>query len=427
MEVIRLVNQLRKCEDDVFQVWLCRMRKAGYSDSPGMNRREFCKRFDSVMSALEEVYRSPQKTPFARPDGVPHIFAKEIIEELSPGKNGGLDLELFLVYFKTMISCIEDRIPGINLTSEQTTDAVLKLRKIADLTEMHAIADWKRYRTVESGTIKGPPAQTTSEKILGAIFMSVGDGILLVDEDYEIVKANQRSCEIYGLPQQNIIGTDIRSLAEDTGAELLTQYFEELIEGQRKSAEITCLYVDGKSFPATVTVTRSDFDGKRHWPIIVRDDTSRKALEMQLRQEKQQTEEMNMTLKTVMKSIEQDRKDFENRVAAKISTSLLPSLKKIEKAPEANVRKSYLALLEEQLVSLTTGFEKELDAGLLKLTRTEIEVCKLIQAGCSSKDICEAMSLSFDTIQTHRKNIRRKLALNGKKLNLHAFLMNRNL
>lgn len=267
--------------------------------------------------------------------------------------------------------------------------------------------------------------QATSEKILSAIFMSVGEGIMLVDEDFEIVKANRRACEIYGLPEQNLIGTDIRSLTEGSGVPVLAKYFDELIEGQRLSAEITSIYVDGKTFPATVTVTRSDFDGKKQWPIIIRDDTGQRTLEKQLRQEKQQTDDMNLTLKTVMKSIEQDRKDFESRVASKIKTSLLPSLKKIEKASEAGVRKSYLALLEEQLLSLTAGFERQLDAGLLKLTKTEIEVCRLIQAGCSSKDICDAMKLAFETVQTHRKNIRKKLDLSGKKLNLHAYLMNR--
>lgn len=267
--------------------------------------------------------------------------------------------------------------------------------------------------------------QTTSEKILSAIFMSVGEGIMLVDEDFEIVKANRRACEIYGLPEQNLIGTDIRSLTESSGVPVLAKYFDELIEGQRLSAEITSIYVDGRTFPATITVTRSDFGGKKQWPIIIRDDTGRRTLEKQLRQEKQQTDDMNLTLKTVMKSIEQDRKDFESRVASKIKTSLLPSLKKIERAPEAGVRKSYLALLEEQLLSLTAGFEMQLDAGLLKLTKTEIEVCRLIQAGCSSKDICDAMKLAFETVQTHRKNIRKKLDLSGKKLNLHAYLMNR--
>jgi PAS domain S-box-containing protein len=283
----------------------------------------------------------------------------------------------------------------------------------------------KQRVPLESRLTEGSLAKASSEKILSAIFMSVGEGILLVDEDLEIVKANRRAVEIYGVPEQNLVSMDIRLLTDSSGAQVLVKFFDELIEGQRLSAEIPGLYVDGKTFPATVTVTRSDFDGKRYWPIIVRDNTDQRTLEKQLRLEKQQTEDMNLTLKTVMKSIEQDRKDVENRVTSKIRTSLLPTLNKIDKASEAGVRKSYLALLKEQLLSLTAGFEGQLDAGLLRLTKTEIEVCRLIKAGCSSKDICDTMKLSFETIQTHRKNIRRKLDLSGKKLNLYAFLMNR--
>jgi PAS domain S-box-containing protein len=255
----------------------------------------------------------------------------------------------------------------------------------------------------------------------------VGEGILLVDQDLEIVKTNPRACEIYGLLEQNLIGTDIRMLTDESGAGTLTLFFEKLIEGQRLSAEITGLYVDGKTFPSTVTVTRSDLDRKRYWPILVQDDTEQKILEKQLRQEKQQTEEMNLTLKTVLKSIEQDKKDFENRVATKIRTSVLPGIHKISKSSNDNVSRSYLSLLEQQLLSLTKGFENELHGGLLKLTRTEIELCRLIQAGCSTKDICNTMRISHEIVQTHRKNIRKKLDLNGRKLNLHTFLMNRSL
>lgn len=330
---------------------------------------------------------------------------------------------LFLECFKVMAACIEDAVAAADLTAAERTAAIRRVRRAVGLAE--AAASKREGPGPEPGKMKEVLTAATSEKILGAVFMSVGEGILLVDEDFEIIRANQRACEIYGLLQQNLVGMDVRSLADLPGARALTKFFDELIEGQRASAEIVCMYVDGKDFPATVTVTRSDFDGKRYWPIIVRDDTDQKALEKQLRQEKQQTEEMNLTLKTVMKSIEQDRKDFESRIASKIKTSLLPSLKKIDGASEKGVRKSYLALLEEQLLSLTAGFEKQLDAGFLRLTRTEIEVCRLIQAGCSSKDICDAMKLSFETVQTHRKNIRRKLQLNGRKLNLHAYLMNR--
>jgi len=425
MDVNRLVNELKACEGDIFQDWLRQMHKTGYDNPRITNPEDFHKKFCGVLSALETCGREPRLPLFGGNADSRPFLVRNLVEDARLGQERGLDLDFFLGDFKAMISCIEDRISFLPLPQEQTTSLLLKLRRIADLTEMAVISGLNKSGAAGGAKNKRFSDQVTSEKILGAIFMSVGEGILLVDEDFEIVKANQHACEMYGMQQQNIVGTHIRSLTEETGADLLARYFEELIEGQRKTAEVTCLYVDGKTFPATVTVTRSDLDGKKYWSLVVRDDTNQKTMETQLREEKRQIEEMNLTLKTVMKSIEQDRKDFENRVAAKIRTSLLPGLRKIDEASEATVRKSYLAVFEEQLLSLTTGFEKELDAGLLKLTKTEIEVCRLVQAGCSSKDIGDAMSISFDTIQTHRKNIRRKLSLNGKKLNLHAFLTNR--
>lgn len=427
MDIHRLITELKTHEGDIFQDWLRQMHKAGYDNPRITSPEEFHKKFCGVLSALDACSREPRLPLFdANADSRPFLV-RNLVEDARLRQERGLDLDFFLGDFKAMISCIEDRISFLPLPQEQTTSLLLKIRRIADVTEMAVISGIKETGPAGGAQNKRYADQVTSEKILGAIFMSVGEGILLVDEDYEIVKANQHACEMYGMQQQNMIGTDIRYLTKDADAELLGRYFEELMEGQRKTAEVTCLYVDGMAFPATVTVTRSDLDGKKYWSLVVRDDTNQKAMETQLREEKRQIEEMNLTLKTVMKSIEQDRKDFENRVASKIRTSLLPGLRKIDEASEESVRKSYIAVFEEQLLSLTTGFEKELDAGLLKLTKTEFEVCRLVQAGCSSKDICDAMKISFDTIQTHRKNIRRKLSLNGKKLNLHAFLTNRSL
>lgn len=399
------------------------MRASGCLNSRITNREDFSRRFAGVIAALDACAREPQSSRSARSAQDCLCLAQPLIEEARFGQERGMDLAFFLGYFKTLISCIEKRMPGAVPDLPRLAEVMAKLRQVADSMELTVVAGWQADRP--DRTAKRALHSGTSDKLLGAIFMSVGEGILLVDEDFEIVRANQHACEIYGLQHENIVGADIRSLLEETGASLLVRYFSEIAEGQRRHAEVTCLYVDGKTFPATVTVTRSDLDGRMYWSLIVRDDTNQKAMEKQLRDEKQQIEEMNLTLKTVMKSIEQDRRDFENRVAAKIKTSLLPGLKKIDAASEASVRRSYLAILEEQLVSLTAGFEKELDPNLLKLSRTEIEVCRLIQAGCSGKDVCNAMKLSFDTVQTHRRNIRRKLGLSGEKLNLRVFLMNR--
>ena len=43
------------------------------------------------------------------------------------------------------------------------------------------------------------------------------------------------------------------------------------------------------------------------------------------------------------------------------------------------------------------------------ITLREQEILKLMAQGMSSKNIADALNLSFHTVQTHRKNILRKL------------------
>ncbi|SHJ85267.1 PAS domain S-box-containing protein [Malonomonas rubra DSM 5091] len=269
-------------------------------------------------------------------------------------------------------------------------------------------------------------ALANSEKMLDAVFQSVGKGILLIDSDREIVKANQQASEIYGIPLEVLIGTPFCSLIDHQGCMAMNDICQNLLDGQRQRVEVTSIYVDGKTFPTDIIISSMKLDGKQFWPVIVRDITEQRALEDGLRAEKLQSEEMNVTLRNVLKSIESDRQEAEQNLSHRIRSSLLPGLEKVRKEKNADVRSSYLNMLSEQLVSLTTGFEKELDGDLLKLSKTELKICRFIKSGLTGKEICEAMNLSFETIQTHRKNIRKKLGLSGKTVNLHTFLANRN-
>ena len=270
-------------------------------------------------------------------------------------------------------------------------------------------------------------ALSDSEKMLRTIFQSVGKGIVLLDQDWEIVRANQRASEIFGVPPEVLVGTNFCSLTDAAGCAALKDICDNLRDGQSESAEISSCYVDGYRFPCHLTVSR--IENRQHplWPLVIWDISSFKALEERLRQEKNQSEEMNLTLRNVLKTIETDRREFEQRLVTHIRTNILPALGKIETESIPEVRASFLDMLRGPLISMTTGFENAIDADLLKLSKTELRICRFLQAGCSSKEICEAMNLAFDTIQTHRKNIRRKLGLRGKDVNLHAYLANRHI
>lgn len=266
-----------------------------------------------------------------------------------------------------------------------------------------------------------------SEKILDTIFQSVGKGILLLDSDFEIFKANEMASEIYGIPTEVLVGTSFSLLTNDNGMLLMSETCKTLTEGEIRNIECQSCYVDGRNFPSMLTVASMSLQGQHFWPIIVWDISEQKQLETTLLHQKLQAEEMNVTLRNVLGTIESQRKEFEQNIRRKIQTSILPGVEKLKAEKNNHVRSSYLLILQEQLINLTTGFDNALDGDLLKLSKTELRICQYISAGLTGKEICDTMNLAFETIQTHRKNIRKKLGLRGKNVNLYTFLAERNL
>jgi len=58
----------------------------------------------------------------------------------------------------------------------------------------------------------------------------------------------------------------------------------------------------------------------------------------------------------------------------------------------------------------------------LRLTPREIDVCELIRDGIGSKDIARTLSISLKTVEKHRDNIRKKLGIANRRINLASLL-----
>jgi DNA-binding CsgD family transcriptional regulator len=54
---------------------------------------------------------------------------------------------------------------------------------------------------------------------------------------------------------------------------------------------------------------------------------------------------------------------------------------------------------------------KKYTAVFSSLTKREIEICKLIASGKNNKQISSSLFISEDTVKTHRKNLKKKLAI----------------
>jgi DNA-binding CsgD family transcriptional regulator len=67
-------------------------------------------------------------------------------------------------------------------------------------------------------------------------------------------------------------------------------------------------------------------------------------------------------------------------------------------------------------------FARSLSSKFLRLSPAELEVSNLVRQGKNTKEIAEIMNLAESTIDFHRDNIRQKLGIKNKKINLKTYL-----
>ena len=152
---------------------------------------------------------------------------------------------------------------------------------------------------------------------------------------------------------------------------------------------------------------------------IARDITERKKVEETLREQKKALEQKNIALSEVLGQIEIEKKQIKDNVITNAETLLLPIIQKLRLTGES---RKYVQLLRNNLKELTSSFGRKLTVKESKLTSREIEVCNMIKNGLTSKEMASLLNISLRTAEKHRINIRRKLGIIKKDINLASFL-----
>lgn len=149
----------------------------------------------------------------------------------------------------------------------------------------------------------------------------------------------------------------------------------------------------------------------------------RKRAEEELEVKQTNLEEINTALKVLLKKRDEHRLELEEKVLINIKELALPYLEKLEKTVLDPTQRAYLGILEANLDDIISPFSRHLSSRLWNFTPAEIKIANLIKQGKTTKEIAMLLNLSPKTVETHRKNIRKKLAIHGRKANLRSHLL----
>lgn len=148
---------------------------------------------------------------------------------------------------------------------------------------------------------------------------------------------------------------------------------------------------------------------------------SHDSLEDRIKQRTVELENKNIALHEILGRIEVEKRQVKDAIKANSEELLLPLLRKI-KNKKGRIDLRILDLLKKNIEVLTSGFGVKVSDKKLRLTPREIEVCSMIKTGFGSKEISEMLNISLGTIENHRRNIRHKLNIANKSINLTTYL-----
>lgn len=252
----------------------------------------------------------------------------------------------------------------------------------------------------------------------------VSSGVFLeVNEGFE---------EITGYSRDEIIGKSSLELGIWANPDDRERLAERLLdESVVRGFETTFRAKDGRDIVGRLSATIIELHGTPCMLATVRDVTAQKVAEEKLREASRQLQrehkeltEKNIALKQILDHIEEDKAAYRHEVAANVENLLRPVIEKLSEQ-EGNLTAGEVETLESRLSTIIKDDIDQFQNNLAKLTPRELDICELIQAGKTSKEIAEDLGLSPETIHKHRQAIRRKLQIDHRGINLSSYLRSR--
>jgi len=287
--------------------------------------------------------------------------------------------------------------------------------------EMHNHPSTTEHNSPDQSVIMVVDDNPDSLKLLSDILSEQGFQVRqALNGQLALAAAKQQSPDLFIL--------DIR-MPEMDGFELCRQLKNEattcsvpviFISGLNDSADkVKAFDIGGQDY---ITKPFEDTEVLARVKLHLEVSSMRKNLENIVQQRTINLEESNTALKVLLEHRSSEREKFEENALSHIRSLVSPYLERLKNTDLDSQQSSLLDIVEVNLLEITSQFSGTLYSSSLGLTRREMEVAALIKTGKTNGEISTLISISDHSVSFHRQNLRKKLGLLGRKVNLVAYL-----
>lgn len=247
------------------------------------------------------------------------------------------------------------------------------------------------------------------------------------------LEANEYIRRMLGYTGEELRTRHFREVTHPDDVELSLRTDQDILAGKMPFAWFEKRYLARDGSVVWVILSSSlvrDGQGTpRYFISHVQNITQRKQAEEEVRAQaeklKRQAEhlhEVNTALKVLLDHREQEKLRLQEDILAGLDTLVRPYLERLTAGRLDREQRTLAEIALDNLGKATQPFTAGPKGLSSRLSPAELEVADLLRHGKTTQEAAELLHVSPTTVAFHRRNIRSKLGLTGKRINLKTHL-----
>ena len=266
-------------------------------------------------------------------------------------------------------------------------------------------------------------ALRVSEEKYRLVIENSNDAILIV-QDGLIKFVNPRALQVFSYDESEVIDKHFLEFIHPEYRPIAKERYQQIFQGVKLSNpfQFRALDARGRETWLQSSATLISWNNRPAMLTFLSDISKIKETEEHLKRRGSELEETNMALKILLRESGEAKENLERKVLGNMKDLILPYIDELEAVIDSPHAASLVKVVRSNLNEITSSFSRKLLTEYLGLTPREIQIADFIRQGKMNKEIARFLNISPSGVEFHRRNLRKKFNIQGKKINLQSFL-----